>query len=234
MRTIVACLPLLLVSPVWAQNYNPPWSLDVRGTGMPGLDDIPVFLWNAPPAFGNAPTLRIDRHIDAGSGLAWNTYKGLWVLGSTNPQNVGFEWTISGEQHNTALASGGAQNVAVNGTIWKDPNGVGPVGPSWGGNFICSDTTGEVDPVASCIGAELDTGAKAILGKENTDENRQRVVLQLVGGGGEGVHTGYGILMGVNGGMIDRAFAPLGSYGIGLDFTGAGFSKAPIMLAPEQ
>lgn len=231
MRTILALSLALLVSPAAGQSLALPWAADVQGTGTPGLSNAPLFLWRDLREFDPTPTLRIDRHVNGGSGQSWNTYKALWVLGSTNASNAGFEWTITGEQHNTALASTGAQNVAVNGTIFKEANGIGPVGPSWGGNFNCTDTTGEVDPVASCIGAEIDVGAKAGAG---TDKNRQRVGVQIVGGGASDVHTGYGILMGTNGGTFDRGIALAGPYGLGIDLTAASFSGAAISLAPEQ
>ncbi len=146
---------------------------------MPGLDGGHVFLWNRPQAFDPVSTLRVDRHVPEGSGEATHTYKAIWALGSTGPHNAGYEWTITGELHNRALASTGAQNVAVNGTIFKEPNGVGPVGPSWAGNFNCVDMTDEADPVASCIGAEIDVSAQS----PTTDRNRQRVGLQISTGG---------------------------------------------------
>ncbi len=92
---------------------------------MPGLDGGHVFLWNRPQAFDPVSTLRVDRHVPEGSGEATHTYKAIWALGSTGPHNAGYEWTITGELHNRALASTGAQNVAVNGTIFKEPNGWG-------------------------------------------------------------------------------------------------------------
>lgn len=215
--------------PVWLPNV----SRNVQGTGLPGIDGGHVFLWNRPPSFDPAPTLRVDRHVPDGSGEPTHTYKALWVLGSTGMHNAGYEWTITGELHNRALATTGAQNVAVNGTIFKEPNGVGPVGPSWAGNFNCVDTTQEADPVASCIGAEIDVSAQS----PTTDRNRQRVGLQISTGGVPGAHTGYGILIGnLSGSVTDRglSFQGEGLYGIGIDAAAARFTGVPILLGPGQ
>lgn len=222
-------LPGETVSPAWPPNF----SRSVQGSGLPGVDGGHVFLWNRPEAFDPAPTLRVDRHVPEGSGEATHTYKALWALGSSGPHNAGYEWTITGELHNRALASTGAQNVAVNGTIFKEANGLGPVGPSWAGNFNCVDTTDEADPVASCIGVEVDVSAQS----PTTDRNRQRVGLQISTGGVPGAHTGYGILMGnLTGSVTDRAisFQGEGVYGIGIDAAAARFTGVPILLGIGQ
>jgi len=213
--------------------WPPGFSRNVQGTGLPGLDGGHIFLWNQPQGFDPVSTVRVDRHVPNGSGEATHTYKALWALGSTGPHNAGYEWTITGELHNRALASTGAQNVAVNGTIFKEPNGIGSVGPSWAGNFNCVDTTAEADPVASCIGAEIDVSAQS----PTTDRNRQRVGLQISTGGVPGAHTGYGILMGnLAGSITDRAisFQGEGTYAIGLDAAAARFTGVPILLGPGQ
>ncbi|KQS77550.1 hypothetical protein ASG32_26280 [Methylobacterium sp. Leaf361] len=215
------------------QPWPPNFSRSVQGTGVMGLDGGHVFLWNRPQGFDPVSTLRVDRHVPEGSGEATHTYKALWALGSTGPHNAGYEWTITGELHNRALASTGAQNVAVNGTIFKEPNGLGPVGPSWAGNFNCVDMTDEADPVASCIGAEIDVSAQS----PTTDRNRQRVGLQISTGGVPGAHTGYGILMGnLTGSITDRAisFQGEGTYGIGIDAAAARFTGVPMLLAAGQ
>ncbi|GJE14112.1 MULTISPECIES: hypothetical protein [Methylobacterium] len=214
-------------------DWPPNFSRNVQGTGLPGVDGGHIFLWNRPQGFDPASTLRVDRHVPEGSGEATHTYKALWALGSSGPHNAGYEWTITGELHNRALASTGAQNVAVNGTIFKEANGLGPVGPSWAGNFNCVDTTDEADPVASCIGVEVDVSAQS----PTTDSNRQRVGLQISTGGVPGAHTGYGILMGnLTGSITDRgiSFQGEGVYGIGIDAAAARFTGVPILLAPGQ
>ncbi len=222
--------PGLAAEPLaWPMTF----SRSVQGTGVPGRAGGRMFRWNQPSRFDAVSTLRVDRHIPAGSGEAGHTYKALWALGSTGAHNAGYEWTITGELHNRALAATGAQNVAVNGTIFKEPNGIGPVGPSWAGNFNCVDTTDEADPVASCIGAEFDVSARY----PTTDRNRQRVGVQIATGGVPGAHTGYGILMGnLPGSVTDRgvSFQGEGSYGIGIDTAAARFSVAPILIGPGQ
>ncbi|KST58389.1 hypothetical protein AO398_06155 [Methylobacterium sp. GXS13] len=213
--------------------WPPGFSRDVQGSGLPGLDGGHAFLWNRPTGFDAVSTLRIDRHIPDGSGEPGHTYKALWALGSSGPHNAGYEWTITGELHNRSLASTGAQNVAVNGTIFKEANGVGPVGPSWAGNFNCVDMTDEADPVASCIGAEIDVSAQS----PTTDRNRQRVGLQISTGGVPGAHTGYGILLGnLTGSVTDRGFSfqGEGTYGIGIDTAAGRFSGVPILLGSGQ
>ena len=214
-------------------SWPPGFSRDVQGTGLPGLDGGHAFLWNRPKGFDPVSTLRVDRHVPEGSGEAGHTYKALWALGSSGPHNAGYEWTITGELHNRSLASTGAQNVAVNGTIFKEANGIGPVGPSWAGNFNCVDMTQEADPVASCIGAEIDVSAQS----PTTDRNRQRVGLQISTGGVPGAHTGYGILMGnLAGSVTDRglSFQGEGTYGIGIDTAAGRFTGAPILLGSGQ
>jgi hypothetical protein len=220
-------------TPAQPAAWPPNFSRSVQGTGIPGIDGGHLFLWNRPQGFDPASTLRVDRHVPDGSGEATHTYKALWALGSTGPHNAGYEWTITGELHNRALASTGAQNVAVNGTIFKEPNGIGPIGPSWAGNFNCVDMTSEADPVASCIGAEIDVSAQS----PTTDRNRQRVGLQISTGGVPGAHTGYGILMGnLPNSVTDRgiSFQGQGTYGIGIDAAAARFTGVPILLGPGQ
>ncbi|MCJ2093310.1 hypothetical protein MKK67_12545 [Methylobacterium sp. J-072] len=213
--------------------WPPGFSRDVQGSGLRGLDGGHAFLWNRPPGFDPVSTLRVDRHIPDGTGEPGHTYKALWALGSSGPHNAGYEWTITGELHNRSLASTGAQNVAVNGTIFKEANGIGPVGPSWAGNFNCVDMTDEADPVASCIGAEIDVSAQS----PTTDRNRQRVGLQISTGGVPGAHTGYGILMGnLAGSVTDRgvSFQGEGTYGIGIDTAAGRFTGVPILLGSGQ
>lgn len=281
----------------------PSLSASVEGTGVPGLDGGRWFIWNSAPIYDGQPTLRVDRHANSGSGVSGGTYKAFWAYSSTNPANAGYEWTITGQQDNTANASTGAQNVAgafyifkqvptnaspttgasgsgstttvtfgggatipvghsvliagvtpsgYNGTYKVTASAAGSVsfastttgaqtvagtivdvsvGSSWGANPSCEDKTAEADPIASCIGAEIDVTADSA----TTDANRQRVGLQIAGGGVSGTHIGRGILMGNNGGaMFDRGAEFDGSYTIGLDFTNGSFSITPIMLAGGQ
>lgn len=97
----------------------PNLSPSVRSTGVPGLDGGHWFIWNQPAAFDGTATFRVDRHIKAGSGQRGATYQTILAKSSNHPNDAGYEWTITAEQNNFALASVGAENVAVNGTIVK-------------------------------------------------------------------------------------------------------------------
>lgn len=213
----------------------PGYAASVQGSGIPGLDGGRLMLWNAPPTWDPNSTLRVDRHVpDGASGTPGHTYKGLWVVGTTGRDNRGYEWAITGEVANTTLGSTGAQHVAVNGTIFKKAGGAGEVGPSWGLNGNCVDEQPIADPTHSCIGAEVDVSSR----HGGTDAHRQRVGLQISGGGAPGAHVGYGVLIGPTAGaVIDRAISLQpggGSYGIGLDTTAATFARAPIVLGGGQ
>jgi hypothetical protein len=98
----------------------PNLSPSVRASGVPGLDGAHWFIWNQPAGFDGTATLRIDRHVAVGSGVAPRTYSALLVKSSTNPGNAGFEYGFSSEFVNTANLSTTAQNVAVAGTAWKE------------------------------------------------------------------------------------------------------------------
>jgi hypothetical protein len=156
---------------------------------------------------------------------------------TTVGQNVtNFEWAILGQVNNSAA---GGQNVAVDGTAFKEITAY-QVGPTWGGNFVCQDLNAAPNPTASCIGAELDNYVSTGAG---TDTGKQRVGLQIAwghagaGSPSSGDHIGLGILMGSHDATVmDRAISMAGSggYGIGVDFTQATFSIAPIYLAAGQ
>jgi hypothetical protein len=249
----------------------PNLTTNVEGTGTSGLDGANWFIWNL-IASSSLPTLRVDRHVTGAGGIFGDTVSAIWANSSNNSADRWFEWTLLGEQMNFAGAYTGAQNVASNGTIFKQPiattyptatasgdgttatitftaspsityvvgetitvAGVTPsgyngtfkitgssansisyanattgaqtvagtvlevsVGPSWGGNFNCTDNTTEADPIASCIGVEIDVHASAA----TTDANRQRVGAQIAVSGPSGSHVGYGLLMGPSGGVV--------------------------------
>lgn len=113
----------MLASGAAASNLStmlPGLSASQQGTGVPGLNGH-WFIWNKPASFDGTSTLRLDRHIDSGSGSSGGTvYSTLLVKGSTNPSDAGFNYNISSEFHNTANASTSAENVANAATIWKD------------------------------------------------------------------------------------------------------------------
>ncbi|MDP4023028.1 hypothetical protein Q8W71_10365 [Methylobacterium sp. NEAU 140] len=231
-----ATLVLLEAAPALAQQFTlpPGYSNSVANSGIPGIENGHVFLYNAPPAWDPAQTLRVERRIGTGSGNPGWTYNALYATCTTNAQNKGYEWCGTFESHNTAHLSTGAQNVALNATMWRDPTDTGePTSPSWAGNFNCVDTVGKPDPVSACVGAEINVG-----GAVGTDANRQRVAVHAAVGGQPGSHVGYGYMVsGTPGVTVDRAFstANVGAlFGIGLDLAGGVFSGAAVLLAPGQ
>jgi hypothetical protein len=98
----------------------PNLSASVEGTGVPGLDGGHWFIWNKPNTYDGTENLRVTRNMPNGSGSSGGTYKSIWGTSSGNPSNLGYEWTIVGEQTHYANVSTGAQNVAVNGTIHRN------------------------------------------------------------------------------------------------------------------
>lgn len=163
------------------------------------------------------------------------TVKALWVLSHTSPTGALYEWPITSEMHNQTGASlgHGAQNVAINGTAFKEFKagfnyGTDQIGPTWGGNFACNDSTGSTAPTNSCIGAEIDTSWVSGTG---ADTHKSRVGLQIAWGANgsptsnTGDHAAYGILMGPNdGSTMDNAIelnSVHGSYGNIMDVSTA-------------
>jgi hypothetical protein len=234
MRAALALVALLLASPAVPQTMPPGYSNSVADSGISGLLNGHLLLFNAPPSWDPSQVLRVDRRISKGSGTSGYTYNALYATCTTNGQNAGFEWCGTFESHNTARSSTGAQNVAINGTMWRDAtdNGEEP-SSSWAGNFNCVDTIGKPNPTTACIGAEIDIG-----GAVGTDANRQRVVIHAAGGGQPGSHVGYGVMVSpIPDVTIDRAFSTAnvnGSFGIGLDLAGASFSGAAILMGKGQ
>lgn len=221
---------------------------NVEGQNLPGLDGTPWFIYHAPASSsdGANASLRVQRDATYSGGSSGGTVKTIWGLGTTSPTSLYYEWVITGELHNQTDGSMAAQNVAVNGTAFKQFLGgytytSGQVGATWGGNFVCNDQTGYVNPTYGCVGTEIDNYFNPGVG---TDNNAQRVVLQLAYGSGTGSpalstdHVGIGVLIGSANGsaVLDRAFkfSSGGSYGIGLDFSFGTFNTAPIFMAPGQ
>lgn len=194
----------------------PSASSSVQGTGIPGLDGnlLGYMFYSAPTTSAQSllPNLRLQKVENYTGGTYGATESALWVLDYSSPTGKNFNWSILSELHNyTDTGVSAAENVAVNGTAYKQFKGgyvyVGQVGPTWGSNFVCNDQTATVNPVASCIGSELDSYAAVGAG---TDTAKARVGLQIVmgvaGGTDTGVHFGRAILMQAgNGGVIDAA-----------------------------
>ena len=110
--------------------------------------------------------------------------------------------------YNQTEATTSAQNVAINGTAFKQyaASFTNEIGPTWGGNFVCNDTTGRVNPSYSCIGAEFNS---YVLAGASTDSNKARVGVQISVGPttfDAGVHIGRALLIAPgNGATIDNA-----------------------------
>ena len=165
----------------------------------------------------------------------------MWALVNTSPTGAYHEWPITAQMYNrTGGQSGhGAQNVAINGTVFKQYSashayGADQIGPSFGANFVCEDQTGVANPLYGCIGTEIDT---FIAPGAGTDNNLTRHILFLVAGWGGGVtstggHVSHGISIGTASGVtLDRAISiNQGTYDVGLDFRRAGvFNTAAIL-----
>lgn len=217
---------------------------NVQGTGIPGINGGHFFAYNAPSTFDNVPTMRIDRSVlsATGAGTLGSTYKALWVLGYTNPSSPGYEWTGTFEQHNRTSGTAGAENVALNATVFLESNSISPIGKTWGSNFVVDDREAVVNPGYSRIGSEIDNFC---LNTGGTDTSRNRVVLQLAFGATNGnpsagspLHFGRGILFGSNTSntILDRLIevSGAGSYGIGLDTSGATFSGPVLFMTGGQ
>jgi hypothetical protein len=141
-----------------------------------------------------------------------SAYNGHWKVTASSAGSVTFASTATGAM----TTAGSVMDVDV--------------GNSFGGNFNCTDETGAIDPVTSCIGTEIDVQNSS----NTTDANRQRVILQLEAATG---HVGRGILFGTKGtgGTIDRAVDYSGAnIGIGEDFSGGTFSGPALALGASQ
>jgi hypothetical protein len=226
-------------------------SPDVEGTRLPGLDGGTFFIYQAPSTLAEAgkQTLRVQRSASYpnSQGKMEGTAQAIWGLDYTSPTGSLYEWAITGQLYNQtgSALGGGAQNVAVNGTAFKQfkpgyPYGDDQIGPTWGGNFVCNDKTGTRDPNSACVGVEIDNYFNSGVG---TDNNGNRVVLQLAWGSDDGTpalstdHVSTGILIGGNGAAtMDNAlkFGGGGAYGIGLNFAGATFNTAAVFMGQGQ
>jgi hypothetical protein len=141
-----------------------------------------------------------------------SAYNGHWKVTASSAGSVTFASTATGAM----TVAGSVMDVDVKN--------------SFGGNFNCTDQTGAIDPITSCIGVEIDNQSSA----NTTDANRQRVILQLEGATG---HIGRGIFFGTKGtgAIIDRAVDYTGAnIGIGEDFSGGTFSGPVLALAAGQ
>jgi hypothetical protein len=154
------------------------------------------------------------------AGVTPSGYNGRYLVTASSAGSVSF-----------ASATTGAQTVA--GTIVDIS-----YAPSWGVVGNCVDQSGENNPWRSCIGAELDVTLQPTTATATTDTNKNRVGLQVQLNGNAnaaGSHGGRAVLVGAASGLTwDRGVDFQGAFGIGIDFTGAKFTGAAIMLAHNQ
>ena len=208
----------------------------IPAVGMPGLNMANCtstatcgwFLYSSPTAYpaANTPTLRVQQFRPATGGPTGGYVNpALWVLGSSGANNPEFYWPLTSVLYNTTLASTGAENVAINGTAFKQLGSNPPgsvITKTWGGNFVCDDQTGVIDPPpgAQCIGIEDDLYIQAGM---STDVNKQRVIMHLAGGPkttDTNAHIGRALLISPIGrGVIDNAIELLEDQGGGFGET---------------
>jgi hypothetical protein len=126
-----ANVPLMSTANTWTLNQTfsggltstqlPGLSATVQGGTIAGLDGGQWFIYQAPVSFNSFPTLRVDRHVNSGSGVNGNTYQSIWSYCTTNTFNLGFEWCGTFQAENNAYSStlSESQNVALNGSMTK-------------------------------------------------------------------------------------------------------------------
>lgn len=183
----------------------------VATTGASGTGSIATI------TFGGGAVIPVSHSVVI-TGMTPSGYNGVHKITASSAGSVSFPSITTGA-------------MTVAGTIVNTS-----ITYSAGMNGNCEDHTQEPDPVAPCLGAEFDVKGYAA----STDANRQRVGVQIVGKGVAGTHIGIGLLMGTDGiAIMDRGIqfgspTAASAFAIGLDFTGATFSTAPIVLASGQ
>jgi hypothetical protein len=242
----------------------PGLTASVEGTGIPGLDNpactgiatCQFMLFASPASDAASTTSTVEFQRDASAitgGTAGLTRGALWVLGKSGKSANEFDWNIKSELHNQTLATTNAQNVAVQGTVYKDtPTGGGQVSVSWGVNGVCIDNQVLANPTASCVGGRF---SSYTLAGSGTDTGKMRIGAHIQVGLSTGtdtaVHIGRGLLFSILGNavvdnMIDiLGGASQGSWGslfttsggtvtaaTGIDFSNVTFSSGNGLLLP--
>jgi hypothetical protein len=195
----------------------PNLSASVQGTGQPGLNGGHWFIWNQPGSFDSTESLRVTRNIPTGLGSSGSTYKSIWGTSSNNPSSLGYEWTITGEQNTFSNATGGAQNVASNGTIRRG------IPLAWASATTGASGTGTTATVTFSGGATIPVGhAVNIAGVTPSGYNGTRKVTASSPGSvsfasattgaqtvaGTAVDTSLSYSAGMNGNCIDNTGEP--------------------------
>jgi hypothetical protein len=160
--------------------------------------------------FTGSQVIPVGHTVWVSGSLAPSAYTGKFKVTASSAGSVSFASTATGAQ----TAAGWVMDISV--------------GPSWASNFNCTDQTQENDPIASCIGSEIDI--YSIVG--TTDANNQRVGANIAASGGE---TGYGLWLTTKGGAVyKKGIALAGSFQIGADFSSGTYTNAPIVVGSSQ
>lgn len=183
-----------------------PATLTASGTGT-----------TATITFSGTDTMRVGDTVMV-SDVTPTGYNGKYVITASAPGSVSYANTTTGAQ----TVAGMAFDISV--------------GPTWGQSAGCFDRTGDNNPVASCVGSELDIEVDNPDGVATTDTNAQRVGLFLAAkSNAAGTHVGTGVAMTTDANtIVDHGYSYAGAFGIGIDFSAATFSTAPIFMAENQ
>jgi hypothetical protein len=116
---------------------------------------------------------------------------------TTSPYGGSWDRVLQAILHNTTLATVNAQNVALSGYAYRQEQ-TGTTtsyepGDTWGGWFVCDDTTGLPNPTRNCTASENDV---YVAPGGGADPNGQRVGVLISAGASsndQSVHIGYGL-----------------------------------------
>lgn len=203
------------------KNGLPGLSFSVEG-GAPGLDmpgctTVGTCAWeifSSPTAYpaANQPTLFVTKVAPASGGAFGSTYSAIEAQQVTGLNDPGFQWAFQSVLHERTLASTLSQNVGMASSVFKELNGQAPgtqIGHYDAAFFgQCVDETAVANPTGSCQVAEFDVLTFVGAG---TDNNKNRLGVQINGGVNNGTDTGVhiGTLLSLgaqNGAIIDTAF----------------------------
>lgn len=187
-KNIFASLAVLWSGFAAAQSYPTPrfsniivpslpgLSLNVQGTGIPGLDGANWMIFQNQMAVPTQQsTFRVQRNASYTGGTVGNVYNGIWGNCSSQAGVTAFEWCglFSMDNYSTA-----GENTGLYGQAFKRP-GAGPTFAAVNEvrDYNANSTTG-------AVGTEID------LWGTDGDANGVRVILDVVGGPIPGV-TGH-------------------------------------------
>jgi len=108
---------------------------------------------------GDSHSLYIQRKATYSGGTAGKVNSALYLETYTPTNNTSYEWGLTSVLYSASAGTGGGasavpQNVAVNGTTWKQGTAA-----CWGGNFVVYDTQGVFSSTSGpSIGIEVNVG----------------------------------------------------------------------------